>query len=290
MSTDSKRIMSKAFQRKLDAALFKAIRNNEAAGVAKSLAEGANPFSVSRGLKPMERAMKSFPDFWSPAIVGRLMDATGTLPAEMSGFSMKLFVEGLTRAGQADALSLLMANTQEHEREYILKTMRDYLCMPRFDIDEVQEVAAVAFASAGDAEAKAEPSSVSWLHQIVCGGEAKKVGIRLSGFFEDHGWLSRIAAFRHANLLVLRHALSLRPRLDGRWLGMTPLHLAAFIGDEGATEVLLEAGADPDLLDHCGGAIGPGYGHITDGQLALIESHRLRKALPAAESPRRVRL
>lgn len=295
MNNRTKLMLSKAAQKKANAALFKAVRSNDVSGIENALSSGANPRVVSRGCTPLERAMKFFPQHWSPTAVGCLMESGGVVPTEVPEHWMKDFVDGLTRSGQAEALTLLMANAQEQEREHIIKTMRDLLCDSRLDEDEaIEKVVAVAYTSARDVEMEAELSGVSWLHQIVCSGEATKVGFRLSGMSLAERWLLRVATFRHSNPVVLRHVLSLRPRLDGRWLGMTPLNMAAFIGDEAATEALLEAGADPDLPDHCGGVIGPKYGDITDAQLALIESYRLRNALrnalPRAASAVRARL
>lgn len=294
MNNRTKLMLSKAAQKKANAALFKAVRSNDVSGIENALSSGANPRAVSRGCTPLERAMKFFPQDWSPTAVGCLMESGGVVPTDLTEFRMEVFVDGLTRSGQAEALTLLMANAQEQEREYIIKTMRNLLCDARRDEDEaIEKVVAVAYTSARDVEMEAELSGVSWLHQIVCSGEATKVGCRLSGMSLKDTW-GRVATFRRSNPVVLRHVLSLRTRLDGRWLGMTPLHMAAFIGDEAATEALLEAGADPDLPDHCGGVIGPEYGDITDAQLALIESYRLRNALrnalPRAASAVRARL
>lgn len=279
-----------ALQKKLNAALFKAVREQNGIGVLNAVENGADPLAVSRGMTSLERAMKFFPKIWSPVAVGALIAATGVCPVIQFECERRELVEGLINHAQTAALASMMRVANRKERNTGATMIRALLAQSSRDDEGVSAVAKVAFASAADAEDAANDHKATWLHQIVCGGDSAYVGIRLAGSSERCFWHWEYRSTRHANVRVLDHILSLRPRLDVRWLGMTPFHLAAFTGDEDALEALLRAGADPDLPDGNETIVGSGYGKITNKQLALIKCHRLRKSLPVAGSKARVRL
>lgn len=280
-------LIARSRQKKLDATLFKAVRDQDGLGVKTALAKGANPRAVWRGMTPLKRAMKCYPHAWSPVVVGTLMEAAGDSPVFKFGYERRLLIERLVDHAQTAALAIAVNAASGEERDAIVTLIRTLLACSSCDDEGISSAAKVVFASAADAEKAASECKASWLHEVVCGGDAASIGIRLTGLSEWH-WTT--GSDNPANIRVLDHILSLRPRLDVRWLGMTPLHLAAFIGDEKALDALLQAGADPDLPDGNEDVVGAGYGEITDKQLALIEQHRLRKSLRVADSAVRARL
>ena len=278
-----------ASQRKLDAALFKAVRCDDGVGVMNAISAGANPYAVSRGMNPLERAMKFFPKIWSPVSVGTLMVATGVVPDQGRGHMRSVFAEGLANHGQSGALTLMLGVASGKERDDILTLVRTLLASIPFDHEGISAVAEVVFPEAADAEECSSMSTAPWLHEVICCGDADVVGMCLVFPKDRNPWQWKFWSFP-SNARVLSHILSLSPRLDARWLGMTPFHLSAFTGNEDAMEALLLAGADPYLPDGNDKIVGEGYGFVTEKQLALIDSHRLQKELPGATPKRRQRL
>ena len=299
--------MNNSMKKKLNAALFKAVRDEDGPGTVKALQDGADPSAVSRERTPMERAMLHFPNRWSEGVVGALIAATGKPPVvkpdaatlaryphlldELEYYARKVLIEGLARKGQAEALGVVLGTVSVYGRSDDVERIRYVLCEAG---QGDRHVAEVAFASKSDAEAAVGPNKATWLHQVVCGGRATEVGVWIASYPHSAPWYRGLDQRRIANLQVLEHLLSLHADVDVRWLGMTPLHLAAFQGDEGALKALLAAGADPDLPDGNNCMIGNGYGYITPDQLALVENYRLQRelqrGLPGAASGQRSRL
>jgi len=282
MSDCTKAKRSKACQRKLNAKLFEAVRKGKGDDVKNALDEGADPTAVSRGMTPLERALKFYPNNYSPVVVGALMAATETVL--LPPHSWNLLVYGLAKNAQTEALALMVSIGSEFQTSLFKTLIRTLLVESWSDEEWVSSVAKVAFASAADSEERAPDSHATWLHEVVCGGCAAYASKEMRCSKERWAGLN---GMNRSNARVLHHLLSLSPRVDARWLGMTPFHIAANVGNEDAMEALLRAGADPDLLDGNETIVGEGYGDITKKQLARLASHRLHRklgaALPAAQ-------
>ncbi len=277
---------SQSAQKKLNASLFKAVRAKDDEGVRTALEAGADANATCRGWSALGRACRSMrPEdgYKSGRAVARLMLATGTVPDNRIAWWH--VAEALIFLGEAEALRLLIEGAGDAQRKERIDHIRSLLATralaswPCGSLDpDMSRMLPLVFSTSSDAAERVEHRSSrrghaecqsTWLHLAVS-------GMRYCDHCGD--------SFRDVPHLLLDHLLTLRPPLEMRWFGMTPLHLAALSGNRHAFAALLNAGADPNAVDGHDRVMGRGYGHLTDEEVAALDAHRLRASLPSAIS------
>lgn len=275
---------SRSAQKSLDARLFKAIREESDENVRAALESGADANATSRGWSALGRACRSMRHengYKAGRIVARLMAATGTVPDHRIAWWE--VAKGLLVLGEGDALRRLLDGADEPERKRRVDFVRALLAngmtswWPGDAIEQLmRRVAPALFSTVGDAVERVTSRGTRWGQE-----ECQSTWLHLA--VADLKYCARCgSSFSDGSPHLLDHLLTLKPPLEMRWFGMTPLHLAALSGYRHAFAALLNAGADPNAEDGHGRVMGRDYGRLTDEDVAALDAHRLHESMPSA--------
>lgn len=283
---------SRSAQKSLDARLFKAIREESDENVREALESGADANATCRGWSALGRACRSMrreDGYEAGRIVARLMVATGTVPDHRIAWWH--VVNGLISLGEVEALRLLIEGVDDAQRKVRIDHVRAVLvteALASWQSDELNplmnRMLSLVFSTSCDAVERVEhrrgrwgqeECQSTWLHFAVSG---MRYCDRCGSTFSD------------VPSCLLDHLLTLKPPLEMRWFGMTPLHLAALSGNRHAFAALLSAGSDPNAEDGHGRVMGRGYGRLNEKEIALLDAARLRMSLPTSTPASRRRL
>ena len=277
------RVLTKSTRKRVNTALFKAVRADNATGVRSAVANGADLRVISRGFTALERAMRDFPRSWEASVVACLMEATSAIPEHDRRYG-DLLVRGFALAGEVRALQALLDScVWEGEQFQMLLHIKMVLLSHGETVnpDVAGRVAHLIFSDASEVEERTG-NLATWLHVAVCGTANTSLE------FVKHGTVGT------ENPSFLEHMLGLTPKVDVPWFGYSPLHLAAHLGRDASFDRLLGAGADVDLPDGNGELLHSAYGLITQHQWARVEAMRLQKLLestvPTSLPTRRARM
>lgn len=268
-------------------AMFRAIRAGDGEELVKALGAGASIWWTYRNRTALEIACSSV-----GCHIGKLFDVVRPLLSAGARWPEGVECElarFLIAGQQPGLLEQLLENCRSDMERY--STLRQEIqslvldCAVAADEQEAVAAAKVVFRAAADVEQRFGTNRMPVLHAAVTGKSPFVTSDSLLGLAWRHHHAPLFRGRGHQ--AVLQHLLSLGPRLDCRWAGFTPLHVAALTGHEAAFNAFIDAGADIDALDANDQEVGIGYGLITAGMLAKLQAARLAANLGRTLQPQR---